>query len=313
MIDAKAFGEELAIIVKAATAPLAARLDALERRLDDLPTPKDGRDADPEAVAELVRAEIKADLDALSDIVAGIPEAPELPDIPAMIAEAVTDAAKVIPDAVAKAVDETVAAIPAPKDGEDGTSVTVEDVLPTLQEQVQKYLDAIPLPADGEDGESVTLEDITPMIEGAISKAVAAIPSPKDGADGIGLAGALIDRDGNLVVTLTNGEAKSLGPVVGKDADPATPGADGLGFEDMDFEVKDGRLFAVFRRGNLVKEARLPGISYRGVWKAGEYLTGDSVTYGACQWIATEDTTDKPGEGSGWQLAVRKGRDAKGT
>jgi hypothetical protein len=42
-----------------------------------------------------------------------------------------------------------------------------------------------------------------------------------DGKDGVGLAGALIDRDGSLVVTLTNGEVKSLGSVVGKD------GADG--------------------------------------------------------------------------------------
>src|SRR5690606_11983325 len=106
---------------------------------------------------------------------------------------------------------------------------------------------------------------IPALVSAAVTEAVAAIPTPKDG---IGLAGALIDRDGNLVVTLTNGEAKALGPVVGKDADPAAPGRDGLGFEDLEFKTKDGRLYAVFRRGDLVKEARLPGISYRGGWKA---------------------------------------------
>lgn len=312
MIDAKAFGEELAGIVKAATAPLTARLDALEKSLDALPTPRDGKDADPEAVAALVRDEIRGDLDGLREVVDGIeiPAIPELPDIPAMVAEAVAEAIKAIPDMVSKAVDEAVSAIPAPR---DGTSVSVDDVMPALEGRVQKFLDAIPVPKDGAPGESVTLDDVAPMIEDAIAKAVSAIPAAKDGADGVGLAGALIDRGGNLVVTLTNGEAKSLGPVVGKDAEPAEPGRDGLGFEDLDFETKDGRLYAVFRRDDLVKEARLPGISYRGGWKAGEYLTGDSVTFGACQWIATEDTDEKPGEGKAWQLAVRKGRDARGT
>lgn len=47
MIDAKAFGEELAGIVKAATAPLLARIEVLERALAERPEPaagKDGRD-----------------------------------------------------------------------------------------------------------------------------------------------------------------------------------------------------------------------------------------------------------------------------
>ena len=153
------------------------------------------------------------------------------------------------------------------------------------QESVTKAVTAIPAPKDGEPGKSVTLDDVAPLIEEAVAKSVKAIPAAKDG---VGLAGALIDRTGNLVITLTNGEAKSLGVVIGKDAEPAEPGKDGLGFEDMHFEQRDGRLHAVFQRGDVVKEARLPGISYRGVWKSGEYLMGDSVTFGACQWIATE-------------------------
>lgn len=44
MIDAKAFGEELAGIVKAATAPLIGRIEALEKALKDLPDPVSGRD-----------------------------------------------------------------------------------------------------------------------------------------------------------------------------------------------------------------------------------------------------------------------------
>lgn len=214
MIDAKAFGAELAGIVQAALAPVMARLDALEKRLDALPVPVDGKDADP-----------------------------ELPDIPAMVADAVAEAVK---------------AIPTPQDGKDG--------------------------APGERGEP--------------------------GRDGLDVKDLFRAEGGRLVAVMSDGTTKDLGCFVGADG---KDGADGLGFDDLEFETKDGRLFAVFRRGDVVKEARLPGISYRGGWRAGEYLTGDSVTFGACQWIATEDTDEKPGEGKAWQLAVRKGRDARGT
>lgn len=258
MLDAATFGQELAAMVKAQIAPLLDKMTALEKRFDDLPAPQPGKDADPEAVAAIVRDQIKGDLAELRSAVDAIviPEPVELPDIPAMVAEAVK-------------------AMPAPKDGQPGKSITADDVAPLIRDEV--------------------------------AKAVSAIPAAKDG---VGLAGALIDRDGNLVVTLTNGEAKALGPVVGKDAE-GRDGKDGLGFEDMTFEEKDGRLYAVFKRGDAVKEARLPGISYRGVWVPAGYMKGDSVTFGACQWIATTDTDEKPGEGKSWQLAVRKGRDGR--
>lgn len=263
MIDAQAFGAELAAIVKAATAPLIARLDALEKRLEAIPTPKE---ADPNAIADMVREQIKADVDALREAVEAIdiPGAPEIPDVAAMLAEAV-------PAAVAEAV----AALP---------------------------------PA--EPGKSVTVDDVAPMISGAVEKAVKAIPPAKDG---IGLAGAMIDRGGNLVVTLTNGETKALGPVVGKDAEPALPGKDGLGFEDMEFITgEDGRPVAKFQRGEIVKSIALPCIIDRGPYRSGEtYQKGDAVSYGGGLWIAQDVTSEKPDGGSGWRLAVKKGRDGK--
>lgn len=133
------------------------------------------------------------------------------------------------------------------------------------------------------------------------------------GKDGIGLAGAIIDRDGELVVTLTNGEAKKLGPVVGKDGH-GKDGDDGIGFEDLSFETDEaGRAVAKFQRGDLVKTVRLPGIVDRGVFKAdGEYLRGDAATFGGCLWIAQKDAPEgKPGEGDAWRLAVKKGRDGR--
>lgn len=103
--DGKAFGVEVVTAVKthvaAVLGPVSARLDALEKRLDSLPAPKDGKDADPEAVVAIVREQIAADLAELRSVVDSIEPAPELPDIPAMVAEAVK-------------------AMPAPKDGKDG-------------------------------------------------------------------------------------------------------------------------------------------------------------------------------------------------
>lgn len=274
------------------SAPILTRLEALEKRLDALPKPKDGKDADPEAVAETVMeqlekqlAQIRADFAALE-----IPEPPELPDIPAM-------------------VDEAVKALPAPKDGEpgkDGESVSVEDVMPALEARVDEYLKALPVPENGKDG-----ADGKDGVDGKDGE------KGEPGRDGLDVKDMFRADGGRLVAVMSDGSTKDLGVFVGSDGKdgsdgaPGKDGADGLGFEDMDFEEKDGRLYAVFRRGDVVKEARLPGLTYHGVWKSGEYLKGDSVTYGACQWVALEDTTDKPGEGKGWQLAVRKGRDGK--
>lgn len=330
------------------TAPLIAenkalqdRLSALERRINEMPAPRDGtdgapgadgksvsaedlaplvaqevqrvmslvpvakdgadgengKDADPEAVATLVHERIKAQLDALAETVKSIPDAPELPDIPAMIAECVAEA---------------VAAIPVPENGTDGKSVKVDDVLPALEAQVAKFLADIPLPKDGAPGEpGKDGRDGAPGEKGA------------DGADGVGLAGAIIDRDGGLVVTLTNGEVKSLGSVVGKDGlhgkngtdgQDGMGGKDGLGFEDLSFDIAEtGRPVAKFQRGDMVKTIALPGIIDRGVYSPEKvYEKGDAVSWGGSLWIAQDDCPQgKPDVSKGWRLAVKKGRDGR--
>lgn len=254
MIDPKAFGEELAAIVKAATEPLVSRISALELALSSQPVAKDGRDgadADPQVVADIVHDRIKGDIAAIQAAVDAIPEAPEfpeLPDIPAMIEIEVSSAIKNIPV------------------GKDG--------------------------CDGDVGASG--------------------PKGERGPDGIGLAGALIDRSGNLVVTLTSGETRTLGQVIGA---PGRDGADGLGFEDMEFTSDvDGRPIARFHRGGEVKSVRLPCLIDRGVFKSDrEYLRGDAVSFGGGLWIAQKDAPDgRPDSGGdGWRLAVKKGRDGR--
>ncbi|MFC7399583.1 hypothetical protein ACFQU1_20430 [Chelatococcus sp. GCM10030263] len=143
-----------------------------------------------------------------------------------------------------------------------------------------------------------------------------------DGNDGVGLAGALINQRGELVVTLSDGSMKELGPVVGRDGAPGEKGQDGrdgldgLGFDDLEMTYDGERSFAFrFVRGEQAKEFAfdVPVMIYRGVFKEGEaYKRGDTVTWGGSLWHCDGETADKPGEGQkGWHLAVKRGRDGK--
>ena len=143
-----------------------------------------------------------------------------------------------------------------------------------------------------------------------------------DGFDGIGIAGGLIDRAGDLIITLADGSTRDLGTVVGRDGADGQPGPagrdglDGVGFDDLEVVDLDEREFA-FRAqcGENRKEWRIRkyGFFDRGVYKAGEtYEAGDAASFGGSIWIAQRDTTDKPGNGSeAWRLAVKHGRDGR--
>lgn len=145
------------------------------------------------------------------------------------------------------------------------------------------------------------------------------------GADGIGLAGAVINREGQLVVTLTDGAVHTLGPVLGKDgADgkdgkdgaPGKDGRDGFSLDDFTIERIDDRSFNFgFKQGEITKWSPLtfPIVLHRGSFKSGkEYLLGDQVTYGGSTWIARKDKPQStPREGDDWDLASRRGRDGR--
>ncbi|AEI71097.1 hypothetical protein [EBPR siphovirus 3] len=249
---------------------------------------------------------------------------------------------------VADHVTRAVGALPKPK---DGTSVTLDDVRPLIDEAVKalppapagqdvdmdevkalvtRTLDNWPKPKDGE---SVTVEQVQPLIAKEVETAVKAIPVPKDGA---GLADAVIDRDHNLILTMTDGRTKNMGRVVGKDAEQDAmlavlredfakaiaeipkpkDGEDGLGFDDMSVD-HDGERTIILRwsRGEVTKEARIvmPVVLDRGVYSEGKsYERGDGVTWGGSFWIAQDDTNEKPGEGkTAWRLSIKKPRDGK--
>ena len=151
-------------------------------------------------------------------------------------------------------------------------------------------------------------------------------PSGKDGApgekgaDGIGLAGAMIDRDGNLQITMTNGEVKNLGPVVGKDGingTNGTDGKDGLSLDSFDMEyIPESHEIAIKAvcQGRS-KEIRYSagGIRPAGYWREGtKAKAGEAWVHDGSLWVAMKDCASKPATNDdGWIIAARKGRDGE--
>lgn len=238
-----------------ALSPIVARIKALEERQlqrgekgDPGESIKgergaDGKDADPAAVAALLKADVE-------HVVSGI--------VTAEVARAMLNVPK--PKDGERGADG--AAGRDGKDGErgaDGKSVTAEDVRPFVDaafstwaleferrahETLQRVVDRMPPPQKGEDGKSLSVEDVRPMVESAVEKAVAAIPKPADGkdADEGAIADDVFERlVGHLPVPKDGRDGKDYDPEVmraeiqravealprpkdgehGKDADPA--------------------------------------------------------------------------------------------
>lgn len=80
----------------------------------------------------------------------------------------------------------------------------------------------------------------------------------------------------------------------------------------VSFEYDGERSFTV-KSGDKEQTYVLPIIIDRGVYsqEKADYQRGDAVSSGGSLWIAQVDQPDhKPGEGAGWRLAVKRGRDA---
>jgi hypothetical protein len=95
-------------------------------------------------------------------------------------------------DAIAAMVTEqvraAVEAIPVPKDGADGSGITVDDVRPMLEDAVRAAVDALPAPAPGKDADPVDLDEVA-------KRAAALIPVPVDGKDGADGKDGIATRD----------------------------------------------------------------------------------------------------------------------
>lgn len=373
--NGKAFGAEIVTVVKEYLAReiggVSKRLDDIEQRLASLPVPKDGKDADEDAVVARVSQKMTSELEGLRAVVNAIqvpefPQVPELPDIGKMIDDAVSplkiqmqqgeevfrslkdsieisvsDLAPIVPteemirEVIGLSISEAITAMPEPKDGKDGTSVSAEDVMPALEKRVEEFLSAIPTPKDGT---SVTIDDVAPIVASEVEKRVSGLPRPKDGRDGLDVKEMFRAEGGKLVAVMSDGTTRDLGVFVGKDGQDADmaaiektimekidaiprpkDGKDGFSLKHFDADLlEDGRTVVLkFQDGSdtgYSVELGIPAMIYRGVFKEGQtYEKGDTVTWGGCLWHCDEvETTSKPdGAEKHWTLAAKKGRDGR--
>ncbi len=105
-------------------------------------------------------------------------------------------------------------------DGEDGTSITDVDV--NGAGELVIYLD----------GEPVNLGKIV----------------GEDGAEGVGIEGATIDENGDLILSLSNDTDIKVGKVKGEDGQDGTDGKDGISITGV--KIEDGELIIAFSDGN---------------------------------------------------------------
>jgi hypothetical protein len=317
--------------------------------MKSLPKPQDGKDADLTQIEAMIKKEGKEQLK--------------------LFVQDVDFRFKQHDETTALYVNEAIGKLPKPKDGIDGKDVSEtritdivhkmimsgrecglladwDDVTIQLKTFVEEKIAELPKPkdgkdgADGKDGEngpSVSLDDLRPLVAATVTQAVAALPRPVDVVD------CVLDRDGNLCLTFSNGTVKQVGRVVGKDGKDIDPefvriqiremvdaiekptngkdgkdGKDGIGFPHISLEQIDDRHFElVITNEDKTQERRcqfeLRQQIHRGVWKEGSYERDDRVTWNGSEWIARRDTQAPPGivGNVDWMLTVKCGRDGK--
>lgn len=339
-IDAKEFGKAMGSIVRDAVAPLLKRIDELEARAlergekgDPGEKGADGVSVSMEDVSPLV-------IDLVSKAVAELP--------PAAQGEKGQDGRDGTDgkDAEPVFVSDVVIQLLGSEELRSILDACAKDALAKHFEE-NPVKDGVPgeagqkgEPGDkgdpGKDAEPVSIHEVTAallatdglksLVDLQVTESVVKhfeenpiLPGPRGekgeqgetGADGVGLAGAVINRAGELVVTKTNGEAITLGTVVGKDGDKGADGKNGADFTNVEIDY-DGERSLIIRGagGEIVKHLPIP--IDRGYWREGmKSEKGDVVTQEGSAWIAIKDTSAKPcrENAEDWRMLARKGRD----
>jgi hypothetical protein len=220
------------------------------------------------------------------------------------------------------------------KDGINGKSIEIEEIIKLIPEPI-KGIDGINGKdgidgVNGIDGKSISFEEIQKLAQAEITKQMALIKMPVDGLNGTNGKDGQPGRDGLHLEILPGIEesksyrrgtyAKHLGGLWR--SYESTNGLKGWeciveGIAELSVEQEGERIFkakATLSSGQVTeKQMYIPAQIYKGVWVAGGYDVGDSVTWGGSQWHCNEATYDKPGEAGskGWKLCVKRGRDGK--
>ena len=280
MIDADVFGKQMGALVRDSIAPLLDRIKALEsvvpERGEAGPAGIDGRDGIDGKDGESIKGDAGADGKDGRD---GKDAEPILLSDVAKELLTMPELAALVALQVAEGVAEYMKANP-PRDGVDG----------------KNGRDG----ADGKDGQRGEVGE----------KGMQGEP----GKDGAGITDLLIDREGALVATFTDGRMKSLGVIVGKDGQN---GKDGLSVESIE-RTYDADAHEIVERWTALgqaKELRYPagGISHGGYWRENmKCAAGSTWTHAGTVWIATKETGEKPSrEAKDWMVFASKGSDGR--
>ena len=106
------------------------------------------------------------------------------------------------------------------------------------------------------------------------------------------------------------GMARAWAPVIKEYVQTKAPKIDYDRVAAELFKAIDKRLEPILTR---IATLEATGIKYCGVWqRALRYERGDVTTDGGSAWIALKQVEGvRPGDGDGWQLMVKAGRDAR--
>lgn len=293
-----------------------------------------------EAIARATRplveriAELEGRAKALGELVAALPPLPELPDVDALVArEVARGVAEVLTPLV-----ERVAAVEGGLQAHAATVAALPDA-PALDATVARSVGEYLAPLVERVGRIEADRPNATAIDEAIARAVDPLElrveriaeCVAEEGKRVDVTSATINRDGVLVLVLSDGSTRDVGPVVGRDVDPAQvertiaelfakapKPRDAFPLDAFDVVLDDdGRTLKLyFEAGDVstVHDIRLHTPIYRGVHKAGElYTRGDMVTLGGSLWHCNAaETRAAPMDGeSAWQLAVKRGRDGK--
>ena len=324
-----------------AIAPLNDRLAVLERRLDGLPAPRDGIDADPGVAAEIAvgrlapeLAGIRSELDAITPAVRSMGDA---------IGEVVaaTFVADVLPR-IASEAQKAAEALPKAKDGRDGTDGRDGEAGAPGKDGMagapgepgrdgkdgRDGADGAPGVA-GEDGRDADPEVMRAMIIAEVETAVKALPVPADGHTPTPeeLAPVIAIAVRAAVDELPRAKDGKDG-VDGKDGEPGMPGRDGLPGEpgppgERGERGPEGPRGEPGERGpageSVVGPKGDPGD--RGpdgppgkfipprAWARGIHYESAVVSHAGSTYCALRDTAEEPPH-EDWALVAARGEDA---
>ena len=150
---------------------------------------------------------------------------------------------------------------------------------------------------DGQDGKSFTMDDAEKILDAKMARWE-------------------LDFERRANAVLEKAIDRIEKPENGQDGKDGRDGRDAFDLDDLAMEFDGERTLTLkFERAGVIKQSsiKIPALIDRGTFQAQSgYERGDAVTWGGALWIAQKDAPqDKPGEGDGWRLAVKRGRDGK--